>query len=110
MISLKTAEYLNPDYDTYQPVLQPERNLLLAILERAVLDAHGINLKGHTDLQTIKITARQWIASTRLFPFSYEWVCEHLDVDATKLRFQLRKLPKGCMKSRLPWEAFKLFV
>lgn len=110
MIESKTR--FNVLYDEFVPY-SPEHCLLLAVLERAVLDANGVNLKGIADANTVKLKARFWLSYRSTVPhepFSFEWICEMLDLNAKKLRQKLLKVPKGTVKCRLPWEAFKYFV
>jgi hypothetical protein len=68
------------------------KNLLMAVLERAILDA----LSPPTDLisQEAKQRARFWIAdidtdSDNKEPFSFDWICEALDINPYSLRIAL---------------------
>ena len=68
--------------------VKPERNLLAAVLARAICDAFG---SAHCDRHEIR-SARQWLfgqlAPKR--PFSFAWVCLHLDLDPISLQESLR--------------------
>jgi|GEM_PF-750527 hypothetical protein len=67
---------------------KPERNLLSAVLARAVCDAFGnIEVEKH-----VRRTARQWIfgVTDPNQPFSFDWVCNSLDIDPNELRRMLR--------------------
>jgi hypothetical protein len=63
----------------------PERNLLVAILERAILDAVGIGRCN--DPKDIR-QARFWIMDEPLDnePFTLGWICEHLDLEPKQIR------------------------
>ncbi len=65
-----------------------ERNLLAAVLARAICDAFGsADVEKH-----IRRTARQWIFGVNdpSKPFSFEWVCHSLEIDPQELRRMLR--------------------
>ncbi|MCX7952433.1 MAG: hypothetical protein N2654_02200 [Deltaproteobacteria bacterium] len=65
-----------------------ERNLLAAVLARAICDAFGsADVEKH-----VRRTARQWIFGSNdpSKPFSFEWVCNSLEIDPFELRRMLR--------------------
>ncbi len=67
---------------------QPERNLLSAVLARAICDAFGT---AHCERHVVR-SARQWLFG-KLTPtksFSFAWVCHHLDLDPLQLQDTLR--------------------
>lgn len=72
-------------------VTQPpaERELLLAVLDRCVLDFHGTNKK-------LKIAAREWLfeedTGDQQKEFSFPWICEFLGVEKERLRQCIREL------------------
>lgn len=68
--------------------VKPERNLLAAVLARAICDAFGT---AHCDRHEIR-SARQWLFGqlTPKRPFSFAWVCLHLDLDPISLQESLR--------------------
>ena len=65
----------------------PERTLLVAILERATLDACGLVTAESGDSKArIMAEALNWIASDIDAPWSFSWVCELLGISASPLR------------------------
>ena len=62
----------------------PERELLVAILHRALLDYTG-------NQATQRNEAQEWLfnGSDSGEPFSFNWVCSQLDLDSTAVRSQL---------------------
>lgn len=73
--------------EAYSPV-KPERNLLAAVLARAICDAFGT---AHCERHIVR-SARQWLFGklTPKRPFSFAWVCTHLDLDPIQLQDSLR--------------------
>ncbi len=68
--------------------VKPERNLLAAVLARAICDAFG---SAQCDRHVIR-SARQWLFG-KLTParaFSFAWVAQHLDLDPIALQHTLR--------------------
>jgi hypothetical protein len=78
----KTTENLASD-------LVPERELLLAVLDRCVLDYHGTNLK-------LKAAANEWLFEEEpqdvRREFSFPWICEFLGLEKSRLRDCIRAL------------------
>ncbi|MCB0338796.1 MAG: hypothetical protein KDD53_04285 [Bdellovibrionales bacterium] len=68
--------------------VKPERNLLAAVLARAICDAFG---SAHCDRHEVR-SARQWLFGTLTpkHPFSFAWVCIQLDLDPISLQESLR--------------------
>ena len=71
----------------------PERALLAAVLERAILDATG-NVTGHDDKSDARRDATNWLSNwteadteTR---FTFPWICQHLDVCPHRVLSALR--------------------
>jgi hypothetical protein len=75
------------DNDSSSPV-KPERNLLAAVLARAICDAFGT---AHCERHVVR-SARQWLFGklTPKKPFSFAWVALHLDLDPIALQDTLR--------------------
>jgi len=75
------------DVEASSPV-KPERNLLAAVLARAVCDAFGT---AHCERHVVR-SARQWLFGklTPKEPFSFAWVALHLDLDPVALQENLR--------------------
>ncbi len=78
---LGTKEFSTPK------LLVPERELLVATLDRAVLDYYG------TDEETCG-EATDWLFgdSDPSEPFSFLWICDHLGIEPTRLRNRVRSL------------------
>jgi hypothetical protein len=78
----------------------PERRLLLAILERAVLDFVG------NDSREIE-EAEAWLFGDLDSPtneqFSFPWVCEQLDLDMYKIASKIRSMPRRGNRKVAPW-------
>jgi hypothetical protein len=78
----------------------PERRLLLAILERAILDYVG------NDPREVE-EATTWIFEEASPPqrsfFSFGWVCEQLDLDAKQIAEKIRAMPRRGNRKVAPW-------
>jgi hypothetical protein len=75
------------DCEIQSPV-KPERNLLAAVLARAICDAFG---NAHCERHVVR-SARQWLFG-KLTPkqaFSFAWVALHLDLEPSSLQISLR--------------------
>lgn len=75
------------DNESFSQV-KPERNLLAAVLARAICDAFGT---AHCERHVVR-SARQWLFGKLLptKPFSFAWVALHLDLEPTALQNSLR--------------------
>ena len=75
------------EFENGSPV-KPERNLLAAVLARAICDAFGT---AHCERHIVR-SARQWLFGTLTpkIPFSFAWVALHLDLDPLELQKSLR--------------------
>jgi hypothetical protein len=86
MNQLRAGEIHNLASSSDFPSL-PERTLLVAILERATLDACGLVTAESGDSKArIKAEARAWIASDIDAPWSFAWVCDLLGISASPIR------------------------
>ena len=68
--------------------VKPERNLLAAVLARAICDAFG---NAQCDRHVVR-SARQWLFG-KLTPtraFSFAWVAQHLDLEPLALQNTLK--------------------
>ena len=77
----------------------PERRLLMAILERAILDFVGNN-------EREILEAEEWLFDTDASPdcsFSFEWLCQQLDLDSSSIAQQVRAMPKRGTRRVAPW-------
>ncbi len=91
MSNLSTISYFSSEYQDSQDVqsaIKPERNLLAAILSRAICDAFG---SARCERHIVR-SARQWIFSelTPKIPFSFAWIALQLDLDPRFLQENLR--------------------
>jgi hypothetical protein len=82
----------------------PERRLLLAILERAILDYVGNDEREFEQ-------AEHWLFSeagraSNDF-FSFNWVCEQLDLDPTRIANKIRAMPRRGNRKVAPWYFMK---
>lgn len=86
-----TAEGFD-DVEAHSPV-KPERNLLAAVLARAICDAFGT---AHCERHIVR-SARQWLFGklTPKKPFSFAWVALHLDLEPLALQDTLRSYEKN---------------
>lgn len=90
----------------------PERRLLLAILERAVLDLVGNDEKEASE-------AEEWLfgemlaqRAAEMIPrspseFSFSWVCDQLDLEPNKISDKIRAMPKRGKHRIAPWHLAK---
>ncbi|RMG41510.1 MAG: hypothetical protein D6719_08465 [Candidatus Dadabacteria bacterium] len=80
------------DNEAQSPV-KPERNLLAAVLARAICDAFGT---AHCERHVVR-SARQWLFGklTPKTPFSFAWVALHLDLDPVSLQDSLRSYERN---------------
>jgi hypothetical protein len=91
MSTSSAAHKFSPDRDdeadNNSPV-KPERNLLAAVLARAICDAFGT---AHCERHIVR-SARQWLFGklNAAEVFSFAWVATHLDLDPVSLQQSLR--------------------
>jgi hypothetical protein len=79
----------------------PERRLLLAILERAILDYVGNEPREVEE-------AREWIfepsrSEGGRLQFSFMWLCEQLDLDHRYIALQIKAMPRRGKSKIAPW-------
>jgi hypothetical protein len=77
---------------------EPERRLMAAVLQGAVDDMRGSSHRrganGPTPSRRVLRSAVAYVASRdRRWPFSFENLCEALDLEPRRLRRELRKAP-----------------
>lgn len=66
---------------------KPVRNLVAAVLERAILDISGSTMLGGDSSQKSQREARRWMASNKAnHPFSFISCCLILDLDPVLIR------------------------
>jgi hypothetical protein len=78
----------------------PERRLLLAILERAILDYVG------NDMREV-VEAQEWLFDDHATPgrshFSFQWICEQLDLDHRHIADKIKAMPRRGHRKVAPW-------
>lgn len=78
----------------------PERNLILAILERAILDYTGNDPEVAED-------AEGWLFGDNSDPdpeqFTFPWVCNELDLDMKEVVQKIRSMPRRGNSRVPPW-------
>jgi hypothetical protein len=84
--------FISREFSTIKQIT-PERELLIAILDRAVLDFSGREGELHDK-------AKEWIFGEDEYEnsvFSFQAICEHLGLDSTALRGKILdlKIPKN---------------
>ena len=87
-------------FDYPQEKGSPERRLLLAILERAILDYVG------NEPEEVE-AAEAWLFENLDEPqneeFSFPWVCEHLDLNMADVAQMIRAMPRRGKNRVAPW-------
>jgi len=81
----------------------PERNLLMAILERAIRDYVGNSEQEASE-------ARDWIFERPHVPFdefSFGWICQQLDLVPEKIASVIEAMPKRGEHRTAPWYFLK---
>ena len=77
---------------TYDPT-EPERRLLVAVLQRAMLDIRGGRAapgsKHYGDLEWYRAAALEWVAAQGEEPWTFAWVCEQAGFDPGNMRSAL---------------------
>lgn len=81
----------------------PERNLVLAILERAILDYVGNNEKEVRRAEAWLFTTNEDYDENQIEDFSFEWVCHQLDLEPKKIAKIIRDMPKRGKSRVAPW-------
>ncbi len=99
--TVRLKQHTNTQHETEGTVLcKSERQLLAAILARAICDALGpMNIERH-----IRRQARCWLFRklTPKKPFTLAWVAQHLDLDPVALQerlFYLRDNPQAALEA-----------
>ena len=99
-MSLPLLESSNTLNDEPNFTGSPERMLLLAMLERAILDFVGNDRKE-------ALAAEEWIFSDEdsplAEPFSFAWVCKELDLSPSSVAQMIKAMPKRGSQRIAPW-------
>ena len=84
-----------------------ERRLLAAVIQRTIFDAAGIGLVydySQIDRDRLQSEAYQWINAYNpeltAAPYTFPWICEHLNVDPDLVREHLNVLIAELKKDR----------
>ncbi len=97
---LSTSDEDTDMFESPNQTGSPERRLLLAVLERAILDYVG------NDKREIE-SAKEWIFAgqeeTTYSLFSFEWVCQQLDLNASEIAGTIKRMPKRGGSKIAPW-------
>ncbi|MDD2943367.1 MAG: hypothetical protein PHC51_10430 [bacterium] len=86
--NVRSDEFAEDNDNSSDKNIKPERNLLAAVLARAICDAFG---SAQCDRHVVR-SARQWLfgALTPTRSFSFAWVAHHLDLDPLALQGTLK--------------------
>lgn len=76
----------------------PEHKLLIAIIERAARDAWGQSISFMSGApvspeaqRTFRNRVRFWLESSEIYPWSYAWMCQYLDMEPKALARRLKE-------------------
>ena len=71
----------------------PERKLLVAIVIRAIADAHSeLNIKYHdVNIEYDKKTAQAWLYSASEEAWSFIWICRTLEIDIKSFLLSIQR-------------------
>lgn len=86
-------------FGAYNNTGTPERRLLLAILERAILDYVGND-------EDAALSSVEWFSSENTscnVAFSFPWICQQLDLDIDRVLKRIIELPKRGARRGAPW-------
>jgi hypothetical protein len=78
----------------------PERRLLLAVLERAILDYVGNDPAELADAQEWFFNELNELPYRK---FSFPWICQQLDLDVEKTLATIKRMPKRGNMRVAPW-------
>jgi hypothetical protein len=95
----QTDSIVTPIFSEPNQTGTPERRLLMAILERAILDYVGNNEREVSE-------AEEWLFNGEEcgeYTFSFEWLCQQLDLDSGVIARQIRAMPKRGHRRVAPW-------
>lgn len=81
----------------------PERNLILAILERAILDYVGNDAKEAKRAENWIFDSEEEFNENLTDNFSFEWVCQQLDLEPEKISRIIKEMPKRGKNRVAPW-------
>ena len=73
----------------------PEHALLCAIIERALLDLRYRDLASGKHWGRPQQTAKAWLMSPRNKPWTFLWICQHLQLDPQRIRALALEIEAG---------------
>lgn len=87
----------------FLPTETPERQLLAAILGRAIRDLFvTYNRSGsYVFVRKLRREALSWFACKEVKPFSFIWICWHLDLRPELVIKELREANRESLKKRM---------
>ena len=95
---------VNSIFDIPNSTGSPERRLLMAIFERALLDYVGNDKKEYEE-------AKEWLfegfPNERMEHFTFSWICHELDLDITEIRKKISDMPRRGASRIAPWYVTK---
>ncbi len=82
----------------------PERRLLLAVLERAVLDYVG---NDEREMEAAEAWLFEDLNNQQSGEFSFTWICRELDLDVKRIAQKITEMPKRGSRRVAPWYFLK---
>jgi len=75
---------------------EPERRLMLAVLENAMLTLHHSSVRRTAQARRMATEIRSWMASnSRQHPFAFAAICDVLGIDVSYLRGMIARWTNG---------------
>lgn len=81
----------------------PERRLLLAILERAILDYVGNDEQEVAAAESWLFDDLENLAHEPYDDFTFPWVCQQLDLDMFEIAATIKRMPRRGKHRVAPW-------
>ncbi len=95
---------VNSIFDIPNNTGSPERRLLMAIFERALLDYVGNDKKEYEE-------AKEWLfdgmPNERMEFFTFSWICHELDLNVADIRKKIADMPRRGASRIAPWYVTK---
>lgn len=90
---LGSLDMINGLYDEFRPQLSlPEHRLLRAMISRSIFDCLALS----KDIKPVhRLAAQAFVLSHSTEPWSFNWLCDHTDIDPTKVRRVIDALLKS---------------
>ena len=91
---------VNSIFDIPNQTGSPERRLLMAIFERALLDYVGNDKREYEE-------AKEWLFESmpneQMIQFSFTWICHQLDLEINEIRKKIIDMPRRGASRIAPW-------